>query len=182
MTNSLQRKIRSLGFERIVSLGQWSACLMLIFTSLALADPSEDFRKGVGACGANNYTEAATFFRRAAEQGLADAQFFLGAMYSEVLEVAKNDKQAVAWYQRAAEQGHADAQKNLSVMYGLGQGVPQNPRLAYQWALLAAVQGAEGAQGLMYLIRENTSPEERQKAQDDAKAWLIQFEERQSQK
>jgi len=65
-------------------------------------------------------------FRLAAEQGDADAQFFLGVMYATGEGVPENDAEAVKWYRLAAEQGDARAQFNLGVMYDNGKGVPEN--------------------------------------------------------
>ncbi|WP_406569303.1 tetratricopeptide repeat protein, partial [Aeromonas veronii] len=65
------------------------------------------------------------WYRKAAEQGDAMAQFNLGAMYEQGKGVAQDDKQAVAWYRKAAEQGYAMAQSNLGGMYNTGSGVAQ---------------------------------------------------------
>ena len=45
-------------------------------------------------------------YRKAADQGLADAQDNLGDMYADGRGVAKDDAQAVAWYRKAADQGN----------------------------------------------------------------------------
>ena len=68
--------------------------------------------------------------QKAAEQGDADAQLLLGAMYEDGKGVAQDDKQAVAWYRKAAEQGNVDAQQILVSMYSLGKGVPQDYKQA----------------------------------------------------
>ena len=70
--------------------------------------------------------EAVRWYRRAAEQGHAGAQYFLGLMYDYGLGVPLDDAEAVIWYRLAAEQGDASAQNNLGVMYGTGEGVPQD--------------------------------------------------------
>ena len=57
--------------------------------------------------------EALRWFRRAAEEGHADAQYNLGYMYLNDRGVRRNLVEAVRWYRLAAEQGHADAQKAL---------------------------------------------------------------------
>ncbi len=54
--------------------------------------------------------------QKAAEQGNADAQSLLGAMYEYGKGVAQDDKQALAWTRKAAEQGNATAQFALGVM------------------------------------------------------------------
>jgi hypothetical protein len=63
-----------------------------------------------------NDTEAVKWYRKAAEQGHANAQYFLGWMYENGRGVAQNDFEAVKWYRKAAEQGHADAQNALRRM------------------------------------------------------------------
>ena len=54
--------------------------------------------------------EAAGSYRKAADQGHAEAQFNLGVMYDEGRGVPQSDKEAAMWYRKAADQGHADAQ------------------------------------------------------------------------
>jgi TPR repeat protein len=44
------------------------------------------------------------------EQGNANTQFNLGAMYDERQGVPQNYKTAVKWYKRAAKQRHANVQ------------------------------------------------------------------------
>ena len=49
---------------------------------------------------------AAVWYRKAAEQGFADAQHSLGVMYLGGEGVQQDFKQAALWYQKAADQGH----------------------------------------------------------------------------
>lgn len=103
--------------------------------------------------------------QRAAEQGLAQAQFSLGAMYAEGLGVVKDDAQAVRWYQRAAEQGLADAQFTLGLRYEDGRGVPKDDAQAVHWYRRAAEQGHARAQvrlGLMYAEGRGVPRDEQQ--------------------
>ena len=67
--------------------------------------------------------EAVSWFRKAAEQGHAGAQYNLGLKYARGEGVPKDDAEAVSWYRKAAEQGHAGAQFNLGLMYARGEGV-----------------------------------------------------------
>ena len=95
---------------------------------------------------AQDDTKAVEWYRRAAEQGNADAQYALGAMY----EAGRGSRQrtlfgppyvdAAEWYQKAAEQGNADAQYALGDMYEAGRGVGQDGALAAMWHLKAAKQ------------------------------------------
>ena len=57
--------------------------------------------------------QAAHWYRRAAEQGLAAAQLKLGECYENGFGVKKDLKQAVYWYGKAAEQGDGMAQRAL---------------------------------------------------------------------
>ena len=68
-------------------------------------------------------TEAAKWYRLAAEQGNATAQFNLGLKYELGEGIPKNYTESVKWYRLAAEQGNAQAQYNLGVMYENGEGV-----------------------------------------------------------
>ena len=94
-----------------------SLLVMFLAVSPALATPQEDFDKGEIADAAGNYKQAVKWYRKAAEQGFAEAQFYLGWMYAEGQGVAEDYKQAAKWYRQAAEQGHAKAQNNLGVRY-----------------------------------------------------------------
>ena len=72
-------------------------------------------------------------YRKAAEQGFAEAQYNLGVMYANGQGVRQDYTQAVQWYRKAAEQGLAEAQYNLGVMYAKGEGVRQNYKIAKGW-------------------------------------------------
>lgn len=91
-----------------------------------------------------NATEAAKWYRKAAEQGNAFGQCFLGWMYDNDNDegVEKNAAEAAKWYRRAAEQGNAAGQSNLGWMYYRGEGVVKDCVEAYKWTLLAAAQGS----------------------------------------
>ena len=92
--------------------------------------------------------EAVRWYRLAAEQGHAAAQFTLGNMYDEGEGVPEDDAEAVRWYRLAAEQGHAAAQFNLGNMYTGGGGVPKDAVTAYVWFSIAAAQGNTLAKAL----------------------------------
>ena len=63
-----------------------------------------------------NYVEALAWYRKAADQGCAAAQYKLGVMYEEGLEVEQN---------QAADQGHVLAQDQLGRMHQNGLRVEQ---------------------------------------------------------
>ncbi len=86
-------------------------------------------------------TEAARWFRLAGEQGDANAQNNIGAMYAAGRGVPQDYAKALKWFQLAAEHGHAGAQNNLGIMYDRGEGVPRDDAEAVKWYRLAAEQG-----------------------------------------
>ena len=101
-----------------------------------------------------DYAAAVSRYRKAADQGVADAQTNLGVMYFNGLGVPQDDAAAVSWYRKAADQENATAQYNLGVMYENGRGVPQDYAAAVSWYRKAADQGDVGAfnnLGVMYM-------------------------------
>jgi TPR repeat protein len=95
---------------------------------------------GTGRGVPRDESEAATWFRRAAEQNHAGAQYNLGAMHDHGRGVAQNDHEAANWYRAAAARGHASAQYNVGLMFENGTGVPQNYVEAHKWLALAAAR------------------------------------------
>ena len=90
--------------------------------------------------------------RKAAEQGVARAQFNLGFMYATGRGVLKDEAEAVRWYRLAAEQGDAHAQYNLGLMYDEGTGVLEDYQEAEKWYRLAAEQGGARAQNSLAVM------------------------------
>ena len=58
--------------------------------------------------------ETVKWYRKAAEQGSAEAQFRLGRCYQDGNGVAKNRAEAVKWLRKAAQQNLPIAQKTLN--------------------------------------------------------------------
>lgn len=80
-----------------------------------------------------------------AEEGYAEAQYYLGMMYDDGKGVERDATLAAEWYRRAAEHGIAAAQSNLGAMYETGDGVQTDYIQAEKWYRLAAKQGDEEA-------------------------------------
>ena len=81
------------------------------------------------------------WYRQAADQGDAAAQFGLGVAYEYGRGVKKSDEKAVLWYRQAADQKHAAAQFFMGLAYKNGRGVDQSYEGAVQWYRKAADQG-----------------------------------------
>ena len=115
--------------------------------------------------------EAVTWFRRAAEQGAAWAQYELGNRYHYGSGVPQDDAEAVAWYRRAAEQGDSWAQFVLGLRYADGQGVPQDHTLAHMWFIIAGLGGDKRAAERSARIAAQMTPTQIAEAQRLAREW-----------
>lgn len=96
-----------------------------------------------------DFSKAAPWLEKAAEQGHAEAQSLLGSMYLIGRGVSRDTTQAIHWLKKAANQGQAEAQSLLGAIYLLEKDFAQ----AYQWLHKSAEQGLADAQyllGVMY--------------------------------
>jgi len=82
--------------------------------------------------------DAEKWFRLAATQGDADAQFWLGTAYQRGWFGGFDDREAFQWLRKAAAQGLPDAQFSLGQMYEDGEGAPESDSLAASWYWKAA--------------------------------------------
>jgi len=141
-----------------------------ISASNLYAGAEDDYNAGLAAQNNENYDEAAKWYRKAAEQGHAKAQyqffriFYDGRIASTNLEVAKK------WFKRAAEQGYAEAQYQLAEMHMVGAWmfeVPKDEKEAVNWYRKAAVQGhakAQAALSYKYLAGREGVPKDTKKS------------------
>jgi len=100
-----------------------------------------------------DHAEAAKWFRKAADQGDANGQFFLGMAYYSGDGVTQDYAEAVRWFRKAADQGDAFGQHALGSMYLSGLGVTQDYAETAKWVRKAADQGDAKSQselGSMY--------------------------------
>ncbi len=77
--------------------------------------------------------EAATWMRKAAEQGSTVAEYESGVFSEEGIGGPKDYAAAANWLRKAAHQRHADAAFNLALMYQSGLGVERDPAMALLW-------------------------------------------------
>jgi hypothetical protein len=82
--------------------------------------------------------KAVGWWRKAADQGDATAQYYLGRAYRRGEGVSPNYSEAARWYRKAAEQGDTAAQRYLARVYRRGEGVPQDYVESYRWSVKRA--------------------------------------------
>jgi TonB family protein len=78
--------------------------------------PSREEEAALRRLQANDFSGAAALFRKAAEKGSADAQFYLGGMLFFGHGVKQDAAEAMAWMEKAAEHGHIKAKGALGSM------------------------------------------------------------------
>jgi TPR repeat protein len=148
-----------IGFRRAISIGLISVATAGAAAQTAIVDPALLTKANAGDAAAQlavaeafeksdaakpDYAQAATWYRRAADQNNSEAQIRLAALYRDGRGVERDIAAAANWYRKAAEQGNASAQGTLGLLYSFGQGVPHSDEEAYYWlALAAAVMGPD---------------------------------------
>ena len=93
---------------------------------------------------ADRADEAAKWYRKAADQGHAEAEYQLGRFCHS--SVNGGEAEAAQWYRKAADQGHADAQFEIGDCYASGTGVAKDEVEAIKWFRKAANQGGVEAE------------------------------------
>jgi hypothetical protein len=126
----------------------------VVFFSLSVVSAAcAGLSEGAAAYSKGEYTRAYAELKPLAEEGNAEAQWYLGVMCHDGQGVPQDYNEAVKWFRKAAEQGYAKAQFNFGVMYRRGHGVQQDNTEAVKLYRKAAEQGFAEAQlnlGVMY--------------------------------
>jgi TPR repeat protein len=140
-------------FRRLLLVSAGAVALSAAGLAQVGADLQKTLSQADAAYERADYAEAVRWYRLAADQGYAYAEYNLGWMYDKGEGVPQNDAEAVRWYRLAADKGYAAAQSSLGWMYDKGEGVPQNDAEAVRWYRLAADKAhayAEYNLGRMY--------------------------------
>lgn len=155
----------------LADLQDWTGAAQWYAAAAARGDARAAHSLGLlhdrGLLGRSKRDQAVRWFRQAANAGLKDAQFALGAILAEA-----DDPTATDWFARAAESGHVEAQfnlaralevddpekargwyrragiagfgaasHNLALMHARGQGGRRSFQSALTWSLVAQDQG-----------------------------------------
>jgi TPR repeat protein len=120
-----------------------------------------------------DFPQAAKWYRMAAEQGHADAQYNLGVLYDrgDGRGIAQDFQEAAKWYRMAAIQGNAEAQFNLGILYSRGKGVPLDLVQAYVLFDLASANGDADAIESRDTLAQHLRPADIQKAKALVRNW-----------
>ena len=127
--------------------------LAVVFLSCLTAPARAGIDEGLAAYERGDYATALQEWAPLANQGDAEAQYFLGHMYAEGQGVPRQYGKAAVWFRQAAEQGNGHGQFALGYLYDKGIGVAQDDAEAARWYRKSAEQGITVAQnnlGFMY--------------------------------
>ena len=122
-----------------------------------------------------DYEQAVAWYRKAAEQKYAIAQFNLGRMYADGLGLPQDEKQAFLWYRKAAEQGDTVAQNHLAWLYLNGIGVDRNNVECYAWSSVAVESGDESGKENRDICAGELSPEALKNAQEKVTEYVGKY-------
>ena len=144
-------------FRRLFSRPQEPAAKTIETTEARAGrgDAEAQFNLGVRFAGegaAQDYAQAAHWYRLAADQSHSLAQHNLAVMYAAGQGMPRDEAQSRVWMQKAANGGDAGAQYNVGMKYhrasldGLPEAAPESRIQAYKWLQLAAAQGYRGSE------------------------------------
>jgi len=121
---------------------------LALFTNPAqMAEMGNKYRLGEGVT--KDLQTAANWYRQAAVQGHAGAQYNLALLCETGLGVPRDLVQAARLYRDSAIQGNKHAQHHLAEMLRDGRGIEQNPTQSAKWFLASAEQGHKDVFGEM---------------------------------
>jgi len=123
---------------------------VMLFGEAAVSEPLDDAR---AAYIQGDFAAALTVLQPLADQGNAEAQYYVGSMYATGRGLPQSYTEGARWIRRSAEQGFAQAEYDLGVMYRDGVGVARDDAETVRWYRRAAEQGFIYAQhnlGLRY--------------------------------
>jgi TPR repeat protein len=150
-----------------------------LLSKATAGDPAAQVQVGesyaAGKDVARDLTQAAEWYRKAADKNDIAAELHLAALYRDGGKSFPRDPvQSASWYRKAAEQGDATAQATLGLLYSLGQGVAKSDVEAYFWLDLAA--SAKGPKQEQYaqnrqLIGTHITTDELEEVQERVAKW-----------
>ncbi|MGL4269019.1 MAG: SEL1-like repeat protein [Plesiomonas sp.] len=123
---------------------------------------------------AQEFTNARSWFAKAAKQGDVDGRL----AYGEMLRAGQGGEHdyhgAYQQYRYAAQQGNRMAQYRMGMMREEGLGGPRNRLHAYAWFSLAATEGMSDAMQAREALEGMMTPDEIKRAQKLSQYWFKQ--------
>jgi hypothetical protein len=125
----------------------------------------------------HDYESAVKALRPLAEDGHAEAQFWLGQMYEFGRGVKQDYTAAFKWYEQSADKRESwgngcSAQAQMGVMYKWGTGIKQDDKEAYFWLLLAERCGYSNLLDRDGYFTKRLTEKQKADAEERVQEWL----------
>ena len=148
----------------------FAATLLVVSIAGPVVAAPAEVLTGIQAYERRDYQTALRLYRSAADQGNAEAAWYLGLMHDKGEGVLQSGSEAAKWYRLAVERGLDMARVYIGELYYEGRGVPQDFAEAVKWFRPAAEMGDVSAQYYLGLMRYEG--QEVQKDYVQAYKWL----------
>lgn len=151
--------------QPIVATASTGRITMSLEQAALRGDAVAQYEMGLQRLSNGQTPEGVSLLRRAANQGLAMAQYRLAKLFERGEGVPVDLSQARQWTERAAAAGNRKAMHDLGVYYARGEGAPLDEASAFRWFRQAAELGVADSQfnlGVLYQQGRgtNASPQE----------------------
>ena len=112
------------------------------------------------------------WYKKAADAGIAVADFNIGSMYDLGKGVTPDPVQAMHWYQKGAELGDGASLCNMAILFYNGEGVKIDRAKAYEYLVIAQNAGESRAASLMPWVTDKIQKKDKERATEQAAAWI----------
>ena len=124
--------------KSLISLFVLAGLILIMLTGCVTSDVA--YKAGVQAYAIGDESTAYSEFRKAADEGHPEAQWFLSGIYREGKGVEKNLSESERYARMAADKGFAPSQLDIDMMYYTGRYLEQDYTKAIYWLRKSAEQ------------------------------------------
>lgn len=139
---------------------------------------SENYWQGKTAYDKGDFKTAMKYWLESAEQGVGEAQYFVGVLYHAGQGVAQDYQKARDWYQKSANQEVEAGQIALGALYADGKGIEKDNIRARMWFSLAEINGSSRAPQYIERLDTRMTAAEIEKSNQMAVDWINQHKVR----
>jgi hypothetical protein len=136
---------------------------------------AEQLADAISAHQLGDFPPALELFHKLAEQGVAEAQFYMGFMHAEGQGLPHDYTRAADWYTLAAHQGHPQAQNYLGLLYYEGRGITKSFRDAFIYFELAAADEYADAENNRLIVARKMNSAQITEAQKAAAVLINEY-------
>lgn len=141
-------------------------CLLYGLMSFILASCQNTEPESIHLYKNKQYKQAIPLLKADANNGNAQAQFYLGKLYADGNILKKDEDEALIWYRKSARQNNGDAQYSIAQAYFYGHlGLEKDRKKAFDLYEKSAKSGNTDSQiklGLCYYFGEGTPKDYKQ--------------------